>query len=56
MSMEIMFQSKDNGWLISFKKKTKTKTQLYAAYKRLTSVKHILRLKVTFSIFMRYLS
>ena len=54
MSMEIMFQSKDNGWLISFKKKKKD--QLYAAYKRLTSVKDILRLKVTFSIFMRYLS
>ena len=34
----------------------KKKTQLYAAYKRLTSAKDILRLKVTFSIFMRYLS
>ena len=36
--------------------KKKKKTQLYAAYKRLTSAKDILRLKVTFSIFMRYLS
>ena len=34
----------------------KKKTQLYAAYKRLTSAKDILRLKVTFSIFIRYLS